>query len=133
MHREILRHANILLCLGGLEKKRKRQRTSPKQLLILETTFQHNRTPDFQTRTILSKQLGMTPRRIQIWFQNKRAKLKKQKQEGNTEHNFESNTTPTASSPANLSDDSPVGGDNNFSCSFPLPSDSLSMPSWLSH
>lgn len=67
--------------LSGTEKKRKRQRTSPEQLSILEQMFKGNRTPDYETRTRLSKQLGMTPRRIQIWFQNKRAKMKKIQQE----------------------------------------------------
>ena len=77
---EILKLANILVRLSG-EKKKKRQRTSPEQLSILEQIFQGNRTPDYETRARLSKQLGMTPRRIQIWFQNKRAKMKKIQQE----------------------------------------------------
>lgn len=102
-YREILGLANILVGLHGADHKRKRHRTSPEQLMILEQMFKGNRTPDFETRAKLSKQLGMTPRRIQIWFQNKRAKMKKIQQEdygfgpdnGNVE--LQNNDSPSSS------------------------------------
>mmetsp|Transcript_18020 Transcript_18020/g.30620 ORF Transcript_18020/g.30620 Transcript_18020/m.30620 type:complete len:151 (-) Transcript_18020:121-573(-) len=108
--REILKHANILICMSG-DKKRKRQRTSPEQLSILENMFKGNRTPDFETRAALSKQLGMTPRRIQIWFQNKRAKMKKLKLEGRSDFNFiGDNCADSSQSP---SDGSPSSSENS--------------------
>eukprot|EP01115_Flamella_aegyptia_P011602 TRINITY_DN54_c0_g1_i1.p1 TRINITY_DN54_c0_g1~~TRINITY_DN54_c0_g1_i1.p1 ORF type:complete len:142 (+),score=25.57 TRINITY_DN54_c0_g1_i1:64-489(+) len=72
---EIEKLAEILICLG--KRKRKRTRTTPRQLAVLEAIFEQNTTPNNATRRRLSEELGMNPRRIQIWFQNKRAKLKK--------------------------------------------------------
>ncbi len=36
--------------------------------------------PNLRVRTEVATKLGMTPRRVQIWFQNKRAKMKRMKQ-----------------------------------------------------
>jgi len=55
----------------------KRQRTSPEQLDMLEQMFQTNSMPNQQTRAHLAAELGMSSRRIQIWFQNKRAKVRR--------------------------------------------------------
>lgn len=56
-----------------------RKRTSKTQLKILEKTFETNIKPDAILRNQLSEQLGMTPRSVQVWFQNRRAKQKKAK------------------------------------------------------
>jgi hypothetical protein len=57
--------------------KKKRRRTTPDQLDILEQYFQRDAMPSQQTRLEIAERLGMTMRRVQIWFQNKRAKLKR--------------------------------------------------------
>nr|XP_013180850.1 unnamed protein product [Papilio xuthus] len=54
-----------------------RKRTSKKQLEVLEKTFEMSIRPDAKLRKKLGEQLGMTPRAVQIWFQNRRAKVKK--------------------------------------------------------
>ncbi|PLW18576.1 hypothetical protein PCANC_09224 [Puccinia coronata f. sp. avenae] len=54
-----------------------RRRTTPAQLNILETQFQLNSKPDVALRKQLSDRLDMTPREVQVWFQNRRAKTKK--------------------------------------------------------
>lgn len=85
---EIMLLAMILLQIHGVKlsaasqseldhNKKKRQRTSPEQLAILETIFQTDKMPSQQTRIHLADQLGMSSRRVQIWFQNKRAKVKR--------------------------------------------------------
>jgi len=83
---EVMLLAMILLQLHGVKfpggfpdqhNKKKRQRTSPDQLAILETIFQTDKMPSQQTRVHLADQLGMSSRRVQIWFQNKRAKVKR--------------------------------------------------------
>lgn len=56
---------------------RHRNKTTKMQLDKLEKTFETNTKPDTRLRRMLGDQLGMTPRRIQIWFQNRRAKEKK--------------------------------------------------------
>jgi hypothetical protein len=57
---------------------RKRTRTTPQQLDVLEKSFIVNPSPNHRTREQLSLQLGMPERSIQIWFQNRRAKVKNQ-------------------------------------------------------
>jgi len=86
---EIMLLAMILLQLHGVKipmnqtteddgfNKKKRQRTSPDQLAILEEIFQTDKMPNQQTRVHLADKLGMSSRRVQIWFQNKRAKVKR--------------------------------------------------------
>lgn len=54
-----------------------RKRTSKKQLEVLEKTFETCIRPDSKLRKKLGDQLNMTPRAVQIWFQNRRAKIKK--------------------------------------------------------
>src|SRR5689334_17294473 len=60
-------------------KKSKRHRTSPNQLRILEEIYAKEKMPSQNLRESLAKQLGMTTRRVQVWFQNKRAKEKRLK------------------------------------------------------
>jgi len=85
---EVMLLAMILLQLNGVKfpggfpledqgNKKKRQRTNPDQLAILEQIFQTDKMPSQQTRIQLADQLGMSSRRVQIWFQNKRAKVKR--------------------------------------------------------
>lgn len=53
-----------------------RRRTSRAQLKVLEESFSENPKPNATVRRILAQQLDMTPRGVQIWFQNRRAKAK---------------------------------------------------------
>lgn len=48
--------------------KRKRKRTSPEQLRVLESTFSREQHPTLGVRNQLAMQLGMTPRSVQIWY-----------------------------------------------------------------
>jgi len=60
----------------GPNPPKKRTRATPEQLAILEETFMTNTSPNSKLREQLSRRLGMTERSIQIWFQNRRAKVK---------------------------------------------------------
>lgn len=53
-----------------------RRRTTPEQLRILEAEFDRNNKPDNSKREELAAMLGMTKRNVQVWFQNRRAKMK---------------------------------------------------------
>ncbi|KAL0094655.1 Homeodomain-like DNA binding domain-containing transcription factor [Phycomyces blakesleeanus] len=55
---------------------RKRTRASAEQLAVLEDTFAVNVSPNNKLRKQLAEQLQMSERSIQIWFQNRRAKVK---------------------------------------------------------
>lgn len=56
-----------------------RRRTSRAQLKVLEKSFSENPKPNATVRRILAQKLDMTPRGVQIWFQNRRAKAKLQR------------------------------------------------------
>ncbi|KAG2224757.1 hypothetical protein INT45_005281 [Circinella minor] len=53
-----------------------RRRTSKQQFKILEAAFEENPKPSAAKRQALAEELEMTPRGVQIWFQNRRAKAK---------------------------------------------------------
>eukprot|EP01104_Vermistella_antarctica_P000092 TRINITY_DN1009_c0_g1_i1.p1 TRINITY_DN1009_c0_g1~~TRINITY_DN1009_c0_g1_i1.p1 ORF type:complete len:351 (+),score=67.42 TRINITY_DN1009_c0_g1_i1:139-1191(+) len=53
---------------------RARRRTTPSQLLDLQQLYDINPRPSAHQRATLAKQIGMTPRRVQVWFQNRRSK-----------------------------------------------------------
>lgn len=55
---------------------RKRTRATAEQLAVLEDTFAVNVSPNGKLRKQLSERLQMSERSIQIWFQNRRAKVK---------------------------------------------------------
>lgn len=67
---------------------RKRSRTTPQQLAVLEASFSKNSSPSIRVREQLSTQLGISERSIQIWFQNRRAKVKNQAKKTRESHDI---------------------------------------------
>ncbi|KAK9711175.1 hypothetical protein K7432_007967 [Basidiobolus ranarum] len=57
---------------GTSPVKPKRKRANANQLKVLNQLFQQTFFPSTELRIELGKQLGMSPRTVQIWFQNKR-------------------------------------------------------------
>ncbi|KAI7868846.1 homeobox domain-containing protein, partial [Spinellus fusiger] len=53
-----------------------RRRTSRAQFKVLEKTFADTPKPNASVRRWLAQNLSMTPRGVQVWFQNRRAKAK---------------------------------------------------------
>ena len=72
---------------SGQPSKKRRCRTSDDQLKILQRAFAVDPMPNAAGRTILAKRLGMTSRAVQVWFQNRRAKVKSEakKKPGDTD------------------------------------------------
>lgn len=64
---------------SSLNQASKRKRFTASQLEVLNSEFEENHTPSYEIREAISKQLGMTNREVQVWFQNRRAKVNKQK------------------------------------------------------
>ncbi|GAB7347219.1 hypothetical protein MBLNU459_g3323t1 [Dothideomycetes sp. NU459] len=58
------------------QKNQKRQRATQDQLITLEVEFNKNPTPTALVRERIASEINMTERSVQIWFQNRRAKIK---------------------------------------------------------
>ncbi|KAF1982455.1 hypothetical protein K402DRAFT_340428 [Aulographum hederae CBS 113979] len=58
------------------QKNQKRQRATNEQLATLEVEFNKNPTPSAIVRERIASEINMTERSVQIWFQNRRAKIK---------------------------------------------------------
>ncbi|KAJ2757033.1 hypothetical protein GGI19_000386 [Coemansia pectinata] len=63
---------------GSKQTHRKRARATTEQVAVLESVFMVNRSPASRLREDLAARLGMAPRQVQVWFQNRRAKEKTQ-------------------------------------------------------
>ncbi|KAI9106061.1 hypothetical protein DFS34DRAFT_644863 [Phlyctochytrium arcticum] len=88
-----------------------RRKTTKSQLEILERNFRTNTKPNAETRQVLARQLNMTPRGVQIWFQNRRAKEKASlRKNAPGASNAESKSTSPTRNPAAAN---PHLGDNN--------------------
>ena len=62
------------------QPKPKRCKISREQLAVLIKSFEEEPLPNFDQRQAIAKALGMTPRSVQIWFQNRRQRSKAQAQ-----------------------------------------------------
>ncbi|KAI5417572.1 hypothetical protein KIW84_042251 [Lathyrus oleraceus] len=58
------------------ETARKKLRLSKNQSAILEETFKQHNTLNPKQKLALAKQLGLRPRQVEVWFQNRRARTK---------------------------------------------------------
>ncbi len=57
--------------------KKRRTRTSKEQLVELMRLYHINPLPTAKQRQELGERIGMSPRSVQVWFQNKRQNMKK--------------------------------------------------------
>ncbi|XVF52568.1 hypothetical protein PTKIN_Ptkin05aG0028900 [Pterospermum kingtungense] len=58
------------------ENSRKKLRLSKDQSAILEESFKEHNTLNPKQKLALAKQLGLRPRQVEVWFQNRRARTK---------------------------------------------------------
>ncbi|KAJ7497546.1 hypothetical protein FB451DRAFT_236477 [Mycena latifolia] len=66
--------------------KKKRKRADANQLRVLNETYARTAFPSTEERLALAKALDMSPRSVQIWFQNKRQSMRQTNRQSSTAH-----------------------------------------------
>ncbi|KAL5521900.1 hypothetical protein ACEPAF_1754 [Sanghuangporus sanghuang] len=64
--------------------KRTRQLTTPHQSAVLHALLAQSRFPTTQMREEVGRQIGLSARKVQVWFQNQRQKARKESREAAT-------------------------------------------------
>ncbi|XP_071730637.1 uncharacterized protein [Rutidosis leptorrhynchoides] len=84
-----------MIMLGAGHKKNKnegRSRFSNEQIQFLECMFETQSRPDLKLKQQVADKLGLHPRQVAIWFQNRRARSKSRQTEqeyNNLKHNYD--------------------------------------------
>ncbi|KAJ7283001.1 hypothetical protein C8J57DRAFT_1297255 [Mycena rebaudengoi] len=66
--------------------KKKRKRADAAQLRVLNETYARTAFPSTEERLALAKALDMSPRSVQIWFQNKRQSMRQTNRQSSSAH-----------------------------------------------
>nr|CAD1845050.1 unnamed protein product [Ananas comosus var. bracteatus] len=77
-HQKLLQHQQQQQTPSGSAKKKRYHRHTAHQIQEMETLFKECPHPDDKQRLKLSQELGLKPRQVKFWFQNRRTQMKAQ-------------------------------------------------------
>ncbi|KAL0956358.1 hypothetical protein HGRIS_002508 [Hohenbuehelia grisea] len=86
--------------------KKKRKRADAQQLKVLNDVYNRTAFPSTEERMSLAKQLDMSPRSVQIWFQNKRQSMRQTNRQSSS---LAPSSHQPFSMPSHEMDDLPAG------------------------